>query len=69
PDAAPAERQLRGLWDRGIAMKWESLPAVGISAGTSYPRGTPHIWYRDIKTGRFTSYADVASRMGWFYKK
>lgn len=67
-DPGKAADQMRGLWDKGMLGIWEKLPDVGIRAGTSYPFGRPHVWFQDVKTGRFTSYADVAGRMNWFYK-
>lgn len=59
------ETQFRGLWDKGITGMFKTLPEAGFTTGTSWPRGIPHTFYRDVKTGRFVSYRTVAERMGW----
>lgn len=62
-DPEKAERQLKGLWDRGMRRQWEDLPDVGVIPSTRYtPRGY-YYQYRDVATGRFVGFSEVARRI------
>ena len=63
PDPDLADAQMSGLYQKGIMTIWQRMPEAGIVPATRYsPTGT-YFQYRDIVTGRFTSYADVVSRL------
>ena len=66
-DATRRESQLTALWEKGIRKQWEEMPEVGILASTRYtPRGY-YFQYRDIATGRFTSFAVVSEKLRGLY--
>ena len=63
PDAALADALMSGLYQKGIMTIWQRMPEAGIVPATRYsPTGT-YFQYRDIVTGRFTSYGEVVRRL------
>jgi len=67
PDPALAESQMHGLYQKGISTIWGRMPEVNITPATRYSAAGTYYQYRDVTTGRFTSYSDVTERlMGLF---
>lgn len=56
-----------GVYERGRMLTYEDLPSVGITSMARYTPTATYMQYRDVKTGRFTSYATVRQRLLGFY--
>lgn len=63
PDAIKSERQLRGLWGKGVLRRFDDFPGVGVTTYWHTTKTGGYWQYRDMATGQFMLKSDAMSRL------